>query len=230
MTDKYLFAPPVVNSVPVKGNDALFPVNRIFCVGRNYEAHAKEMGDVADKAAPFYFIKSPSTIVPTGETLAYPLGTENYHYEMELVAAIGRPIFEANPEDALKGVYGYACGLDMTRRDLQLVAREKGRPWDLAKDFEESAIISPIVPASECGHLNTGAIELRVNGETKQEADLADLINSVQEIIVNLSRFYHLVPGDLIYTGTPAGVGPVVSGDKIVGTIDKLGDIKLTIA
>jgi fumarylpyruvate hydrolase len=225
----YLFAPPPVVTVAIQGSSQLFPVNRIFCVGRNYAAHAAEMGVQVDKEEPFYFTKAASAIVPTGATVAYPLETANYHYEMELVAAIGAPIHKATMDNALDSVYGYACGLDMTRRDLQLRAREKQRPWDLGKDFEESAIISPIVPVVGGAHPITGEIALEVNGETKQKADLADLINSTQEVIVHLSRFYHLVPGDLIYTGTPAGVGPVKTGDVITGHIDAVGDITLTI-
>lgn len=230
MSSRYIVPPPEVSSVPVRGQDAVFPVNRIFCVGRNYAAHAAEMGTQPDKEEPFYFTKSPSAIVASGATIAYPPETSNYHYEMELVAAIGAPVFRATPENALDAVLGYACGLDMTRRDLQLRAREKQRPWDLGKDFEQSAVMSEIVPASEIGHPTSGLIELKLNGEVRQSADLSDLINSVQEVIVHLSRFYHLVPGDLIYTGTPAGVGPVQRGDDITGRIDRVGDISLRIA
>ena len=219
MTEDTLFAPVPPVTVPVQGESSVFPVRRVFCVGRNYAAHAAEMGTKADKEDPFYFTKTALAIVPSGATIAYPPGTENYHYEMELVAAIGAPAFQVGLDDALACVFGYACGLDMTRRDLQLVAREKGRPWDLGKDFEESAVISPIVPASVCGHISRGAISLSVNGEVKQNADVAELINSVPEILVHLSRFYHLEPGDLIYTGTPAGEKPDVSENKITNTI-----------
>ncbi|MCF8480329.1 MAG: fumarylacetoacetate hydrolase family protein [Rhodospirillum sp.] len=225
----YLFAPPEVVTVAIEGSSILFPVNRIFCVGRNYAAHAAEMGVKADKEEPFYFTKAASAIVPSGSTVPYPPETENYHYEMELVAAIGKPIHRATLETALDGVYGYACGLDMTRRDLQLRAREKQRPWDLGKDFEQSAVISPIVPVVDGKHPTTGEIALEVNGETKQKADLSELINSTQEVIVHLSRFYHLMPGDLIYTGTPAGVGAVKPGDVITGHVDAVGTITLTI-
>jgi fumarylpyruvate hydrolase len=225
----YLFTPAPVVSAPIKGTDKEYPIKRIFCVGRNYEAHAAEMGHKADKAEPFYFNKTPSTYVPSGAKLAYPLETNNYHFEMELVVAIGEDAFQVSQADAHSKVYGYCCGLDMTRRDLQLVAREKGRPWDLGKDFEESCVLSEIVPASDCGYLTTGTIELAVNGETKQKADLSELINNVAEVIEHLSRFYHLSAGDIIMTGTPAGVGPVVSGDEITGSIEGLGDINLTI-
>lgn len=230
MTTHYIFPPAPVSAVPIEGQDGLFPVNRIFCVGRNYAAHAAEMGTQADKEEPFYFTKSPSAIVNSGATIAYPPETSNYHYEMELVAAIGAPIFQATPETALNAVLGYACGLDMTRRDLQLRAREKQRPWDLGKDFEQSAVISQIMPVTSIGHPTSGTIELQVNGKVCQSADLGDLINSVQEVIVHLSRFYHLVPGDLIYTGTPAGVGAVNPGDALHGHIDGVGDITLRIA
>ncbi|HEY9081398.1 fumarylacetoacetate hydrolase family protein [Magnetovibrio sp.] len=229
MNSIYLFPPSPVPTVPIKGGEQVFPVNRIFCVGRNYAEHAREMGGQPDKEEPFYFTKSPSAIVPSGASVSYPPETENYHYEIELVAAIGKPVFQAAPNDALDAVFGYACGLDMTRRDLQFRVREKQRPWDVAKDFEQSAVISPIVPSAVCGHLTHGKIELRVNGETRQKADLSDLINSVQELIVDLSRYYHLVPGDLIYTGTPAGVGPVVPGDHLIGSIAGLGEIELTV-
>jgi fumarylpyruvate hydrolase len=223
----YLFDPPATVALPVAGQDVQYPVNRIFCVGRNYAAHANEMGSEADKENPFYFTKHPSSIVISGARIPYPPMTENYHYEMEMVAAIGAPVFRADPANALDAVWGYSSGLDMTRRDLQLAAREKGRPWDTGKDFEQSAVISPLVPVTSCGHINRGRIELRVNGETKQQADIADLINDVAEIVVHLSGLYQLQPGDLIYTGTPAGVGPVQPGDVIEGSIEGLNGIEL---
>ncbi len=229
MNDNTLFELAPLPTAAIAGTDTRFPVNRIFCVGRNYADHAKEMGVVPDKEEPFYFTKSPTALVASGATVPYPPGTENYHYEMELVAAVGRPVFEAAMGSALDAVYGYACGLDMTRRDLQLRAREKRRPWDLGKDFEQSAILSDIVPVRDGAHPTRGTIELSVNGEVRQHADLADLINSVEEVLVHLSKFYHLVPGDLIYTGTPAGVGPVVAGDRLSGRIDGVGEISLTI-
>lgn len=231
MTDKLLFPakPPVLTEIA--NSETLFPVHRIFCVGRNYHAHAAEMGVSVDKAknVPFYFTKHPSAIVPSGSTVEYPPQTSNYHYEMELVVAIGKTGFEIPESDAEDYIFGYACGLDMTRRDLQLKARETNRPWDLGKDFEESAIISPIVPKTECGVIDTGNIQLSVNGEIHQNSELTKLIWNVNEVIAHLSKFYHLQPGDLIYTGTPEGVGPVVSGDKIDGLIEKLGDISLKI-
>jgi len=227
----YLWNPPPVHSLPVRGSDARYPVNRIFCVGRNYQAHAVEMGNPVDKATmkPFYFTKSPSTLVESGATVPYPSGTANYHYEMELVVAIGAAGFRVAEADAKSMIYGYAAGLDMTRRDLQLVAREQGRPWDLGKDFEKSAVCSEIVPAGGLGVLSAGAINLQVNGETRQSADLAQLIWNIPELLADLSKFYHLEPGDLIYTGTPEGVGAVKPGDLITGHVDGVGDIALAI-
>ncbi|KAF0164259.1 MAG: nagK [Rhodocyclaceae bacterium] len=227
----YLWNPPPVHSLPVRGSAARYPINRIFCVGRNYQAHAVEMGNPIDKASmkPFYFTKSPSTIVESGATVPYPAGTANYHYEMELVIAIGAAGFRVAEADARRLIYGYAAGLDMTRRDLQLVAREQGRPWDLGKDFEKSAVCSEIVPIGNLGVLSAGAINLQVNGETRQSADIGQLIWNIPELLADLSKFYHLEPGDLIYTGTPEGVGPVKPGDRITGHVDKVGDIALTI-
>ena len=228
---KYLWNPPPVHSLPVHGTDARYPVNRIFCVGRNYHAHAAEMGAPVDKAnaRPFYFTKSASTLVESGATVPYPCGTGNYHHEMELVVAIGASGFRVTEAGAAGLIFGYAAGLDMTRRDLQLVAREQGRPWDLGKDFELSAVCAGIVPIGKLGVLATGAITLAVNGQTRQSADLAQLIWSIPELLVDLSKFYHLQPGDLIYTGTPEGVGAVKSGDRIAGHIDNVGDVALTI-
>ncbi len=227
----YLWNPPAVNSLPVQGSDLRFPVNRIFCVGRNYQAHAIEMGRPVDKTAarPFYFTKSPSTLVESGATVPYPAGTSNYHFEMELVVAIGAPGFRVQEADAQRLIYGYAAGLDMTRRDLQLVARDQGRPWDLGKDFEKSAVCAEIVPIGQLGVLSQGAINLQVNGEMKQTADLGQLIWNIPELLAELSQFYHLVPGDLIYTGTPEGVGAVKTGDRITGHIDGVGDVALSI-
>lgn len=228
---KYLWNPPPVYSLPVQGSDARYPIKRIFCVGRNYHAHAVEMGRPVDKATakPFYFTKSASTLVESGATVPYPAGTANYHYEMELVVAIGAPGFRVAEADAQRLIYGYAAGLDMTRRDLQLVAREQGRPWDLGKDFEQSAVCSEIVPIGNLGVLGSGAINLQVNGATGQTADLSQLIWNIPELIADLSQFYHLEPGDLIFTGTPEGVGAVKSGDRITGHVDQVGDIALTI-
>jgi len=227
----YTFAPAPVFSLPVQGQEARFPVKRIFCVGRNYHAHAVEMGRPVDKSTmkPFYFIKDASALVESGATVPYPAGTSNYHYEMELVVAIGAEGFRVQESDAASLIYGYAAGLDMTRRDLQLVARDQGRPWDLGKNFEKSAICSPLVPQGKLGVLQAGAIALQVNGVAKQTADLSQLIWNIPELLADLSQYYHLQPGDLIYTGTPEGVGAVVSGDLITGQIEQVGSVQLTI-
>lgn len=224
-----LFPAPLVKSVPVLGEDAQYPIHRIFCVGRNYAAHAAEMGVEVDREAPFYFTKSPLAAESTGATVAYPPGTSNYHYEMELVIAIGAPAFKADKAAAAKVIYGFGCGLDMTRRDLQLAARATQRPWDLGKDVEQSAIFAPLTKAGAFGSIVDQRIHLEVNGEVKQDALLSDLIWRVEELVSHLSHFYHLAPGDLIMTGTPAGVGAVVAGDVITGGIDGLSAIKLTV-
>jgi fumarylpyruvate hydrolase len=224
-----LFPAPAAITAPVRGRSERFPIRRIFCVGRNYEAHAKEMGVVVDREAPFYFTKAAEHYVASGSTAPYPPGTSNYHYELELVVAIGRPAFRVTADRALDHVFGYACGLDMTRRDLQFAAREQRRPWDLGKDVEQSAVLSEIVPAAEIGHPGSGRIELRVNGETRQNADISQLIHKVPEVMAHLSGFYHLQPGDLIYTGTPEGVGPVKPGDALDGTIEGVGSIAFKI-
>ena len=228
MTD-YLFDTPKVQSIPVKGEAAAYPVHRIFCVGRNYAAHAAEMGVEVDREAPFYFTKSTQAVLASGSTLPYPPGTENFHYEMELVLVIGKPVFRASVEDAAGAIYAYGCGLDMTRRDLQLAARAKQRPWDLGKDVEGSAVLTGLTKAGDIGEIGPQRIHLEVNGEVRQDATLNDLIHGVAEIVADLSKFYHLAPGDVIMTGTPAGVGPVVAGDVITGGVDGLDPISLTI-
>lgn len=224
-----LFPAPPVPTVPVQGQTGRIPLRRIFCVGRNYEAHAKEMGAVVDREAPFYFTKAAAHYVASGSTVAYPAGTSNYHYEMELVAVIGAPAFRVPVERALDCVFGYACGLDMTRRDLQQAAKDQRRPWDLAKDTEQSAVMSEIAPASAIGHPRAGRIELRLNGDVKQSSDLSLMIHGLPEIVAHLSTFYALQPGDAIYTGTPEGVGPVKPGDALTGEIAGVGTIALTI-
>lgn len=219
-----LFAPPPQILAPTSdGND--YPVRRLFCIGRNYAAHAREMGKDPDREAPFFFTKWAETIVPSGASVAYPPETANFHYEAELVVAIGKGGRNIAVDAALDHVYGYATGLDMTRRDLQFEARDKGRPWDTGKNVEQSSPLGLIHPASEVGHLSSGRIMLTVNGEVRQDADLADLIWSVPEVIAYVSRFYRLEPGDLIYTGTPAGVGAVVAGDSITVSIAGLTDL-----
>jgi len=207
----------------------LFPVRRLFCIGRNYAAHAREMGKDPDREPPFFFTKWAETVVPSGATIAYPPLTENFQYEAELVVAIGTGGRDIHPTTALGHVYGYATGLDMTRRDLQFEARDKGRPWDAGKNVEQSSPLGLIHPVADIGHLATGSIRLTVNGETRQDADLGELIWPVAEVIAHVSRAYRLQPGDLIYTGTPAGVGPVVPDDTIVVSVAGLTDTVITI-
>jgi len=230
MMTEYVFAPPAVQALPISGQTKLFPVNRLFFVGRNYHAHAQEMGKPVDKSQerPFYFTKAPQTLVQSGATIAYPSETNNFHFEMEMVVAIGTNGFRVPIDKAHEIIYGYGAGLDMTRRDLQLVARDKGRPWDLGKDVEQSSVCSEIVPM-QGRIIDRGAIALEVNGVTKQSSDVNKLIWNVREIIADLSLFYNLTSGDLIYTGTPEGVGPVVSGDVITGRVAGVADISLAI-
>jgi len=224
-----LFSLPEPISIPVSGEDAVYPVGRIFCVGLNYAAHAAEMGKAVDREAPFYFTKSPGNAILTEQTAPYPPGTEDYHHEMELAFAIGRPVFRADPEQAMDAILGYCCALDMTRRDLQAAARGKQRPWDLAKDVENGAVFAPLTRAGDWSPADGKRIHLSVNGEIRQDATLAELIWKIDEIVVNLSSYYHLRPGDVILTGTPAGVGPVVAGDRISGEIEGLDPVTLTI-
>jgi fumarylpyruvate hydrolase len=228
VTTTYLWTPPPVRSLPVRGTAERLPINRIFCVGRNYHAHAVEMGRPVDKSVevPFYFTKSPDTLVESGATVAYPPGTKNYHYEMELVLVVGKPGFRVPESEAASIIYGYACGLDMTRRDLQLVARDKGRPWDLGKDIEQGSVVSEVVPMPG-KVIDKGALELRVSGATRQKSDIDKLIWNIPELIADLSNYYHLQPGDLIFTGTPEGVGPVVAGERIDGSVEGVGSIVL---
>ena len=226
---KYVF-PTSTPSVPVAGADMEFPVHRIYCVGRNYAEHAKEMGGDPNREPPFFFSKPPDAVVPSGSTIPYALATQNFAYEMELVVAIGKEGVDIPRDRALDHIYGYAAGLDMTRRDLQLAARDKGRPWDTGKGFDKAAPISPIHRATDIGHPASGRIWLKKNGEIKQDSDLSQLIWPVPDIIAYLSKLYVLKPGDLIYTGTPAGVGPVKPGDELHGGIDKVGEISVKIA
>ena len=216
--------------VPIQNTDETYPVNRLFFVGQNYEDHAKEMGSETNKEAPYFFTKSPLAYEPSDSAIPYPPGTKNFHHEIELVVAIGKPVFEVETEAAKQAIFGYACGLDMTRRDLQMEAKSKGLPWDMAKDVEQSAVLSEIASVETIGHPESGLIELSVNGEIRQSGDLRDLVNSPAELVSYLSCFYHLGPGDLIYTGTPSGVGPVLPGDHIEGYIQGVGTIKLRIS
>ena len=227
----FVITPPATVSVPVIGRPEQFPVHRIYCVGRNYVEHAKEMG-FTGREPPFFFLKPADAIVvvDAGQTgqIPYPLLTKNLHHEIELVVAIGKGGTNIKAADALKHVFGYAIGLDMTRRDLQLVARDKGRPWDTGKDIEEGSVCTEIVPMPGVV-IENGAIALEVNGATKQSSNVDKLIWNIREIIADLSTYYHLQPGDLIYTGTPEGVGAVVAGDKITGRVEGVAEVALNI-
>jgi fumarylpyruvate hydrolase len=228
MTD-YVFPPAPAASVAIAGESARFPVRRIFCVGRNYAAHAREMGKDPDREPPFFFTKPADAVVDTGATIPYPPETKNFHYEIELIVAIGREGFNIPRESALAHVFAYGVGIDLTRRDQQFEARDKGRPWDWGKAFDQSAPIAPLYRVNNNAHPDKGRIWLAVNGAVKQDADLAELIWPVPDIIAIASRSMVLKPGDLIMTGTPAGVGAIVAGDKVTGGIDGLGEIAITI-
>lgn len=224
-----ILPPPECPTAAVAGTQARFPVGRIFCIGRNYAAHAREMGNDPDREPPFFFTKWAMALAANGATIPYPPETADYHHEAELVIAIGKAGARVSEERALDLVYGYAAGLDMTRRDLQSEAKDAGRPWDAAKNFAHAAPMAAISPVADIGHVIAAPIRLTVNGETRQEGDVADMIWSGAEIIACLSRFEPLLPGDLIFTGTPAGVGPVVPGDKLEVTIAGLEPLRVTI-
>lgn len=225
----YVFPPPATSAVPVKGRAEQFPVHRIYCVGRNYAAHAREMGNNPDREPPFFFTKPADAIVQNHAHIPYPSRTSNFHHEIELVVAIGKGGRDIAAAQALDHVYGYAVGNDFTRRDLQTDAKDHGRPWDISKGFDRSAAISAITPAVQSGHLRSGRIWLKVNGQLRQQGDLSDLIWSVPEVIAELSTLFELQPGDLIYTGTPAGVAALKKGDRIEGGIDGLDELLTTI-
>ncbi|RYI16691.1 MAG: FAA hydrolase family protein [Acetobacteraceae bacterium] len=224
----YVIAPPAVSAVPIKGSDQLFPVRRIFCVGRNYAEHAIEMGSDPTREPPFYFTKPFDALVVNGADMPYPPASKSLHHEMELVVAIGTGGAAIKVEDALKHVWGYCCGLDMTRRDLQNEAKKTGRPWDMGKGFDLSAPMGDLIPAAGFDP-SKGKIELKVNGKTTQVSDLSKLIWSVPEVISNLSHLVTLAPGDLIMTGTPEGVAAVVRGDVLEGTVEGVGTVRTKI-
>lgn len=220
---------PEAPSLPVRGTADRFPVHRIYCVGRNYAAHAVEMGHDPDREAPFFFLKSPTTLLTDGRDLPYPPATRDLHHEVELVVALGRGGADIVPEAALGHVWGYAVGLDMTRRDLQAEAKKAGRPWEVGKTFENSAPCGELVPAAGIGHPDRGAIRLKVNGEPRQEGALEQMIWKVPEVIACLSTLFELRAGDLIMTGTPAGVGAVVRGDRLHAHVEGVGDLELAV-
>jgi fumarylpyruvate hydrolase len=222
-----------IPSVPVAGTSQRFPVRHIYCVGRNYAEHAKEMGGDASKEPPFFFTKAADSIVPVVAPevgrIRYPLATSNFHHELELVVAIGKPGSAVTVENANDHVFGYAVGLDMTRRDLQNEMREKKRPWDIGKSFAQGAPIAPLHPVSQTGILTHGAITLDVNGARRQAGDLSDMIWDVPHTLAFLSRYYDLMPGDLVFTGTPSGVAAVVKGDRLDGRIEGLTPLSIQI-
>ncbi len=225
---KYFFE-SVQASVSVAGSDRLFPVHRIYCVGRNYAAHAREMGADPDREPPFYFMKPADAVARNGGTIPYPPRTKKLHYEIELAVAVGKAGKDIKPSRAQDHIFGYAVGIDLTRRDLQDVAKEKRRPWDTGKSFEGAAPITAIHEVDQLGHPAAGRIWLAVNGEIQQDGDIRDMIWNVAEIIAELSSLFTLAPGDLIYTGTPAGVGAVIRGDHITGGIDGVDEIEIRI-
>jgi fumarylpyruvate hydrolase len=216
-------------SIAIDGDTHVFPVNRVFCVGRNYAEHAAEMGNTVDRSAPFYFTKSSQSVIHGHPQIKYPTGTQNYHHEVEFVVFIGEAGHKITADAAMDHVYGYACGLDMTRRDLQNIAKEKRRPWDLAKDVEQSAVIGTITSKSNFGDIGPQKIELFLNDKPVQSAHLSDMIHSVPDIICDLSKYYTLQAGDVIMTGTPAGVGPAAIGDKMDARIDGLSNLVVTV-
>jgi fumarylpyruvate hydrolase len=225
----FVFPAPETPSVEIVGDSKRFPVRRIFCVGRNYGEHTREMGFDPDREPPFFFTKPADAIVGGNESVVYPPLTKNLHYEGELVLAIGKAGADIPATAARDHIYGYAIGNDLTRRDLQLVARDKGRPWDWGKAFDRSAVCGPIHKASAVNHIDSGKIKTSVNGVVKQSADISDLIWPVPDIIAFLSASVEIKPGDLVYTGTPAGVGPLVAGDVCVVMIEGLGQVSTTI-
>ena len=228
----YAIPAPPQRSLSIAGSSDRFPVNRIFCVGRNYAAHAREMGRDPDREAPFFFMKPAQAVVDAAQSVSipYPPRTQNFHHEIELVVAIAKGGAGITVERALEHVYGYAVGLDMTRRDLQLEARDKGRPWEFGKSFAQSAPIGAIARVADIGHIENAAIALTVNGQPRQASDIDKLIWSVAESIAQLSMYEALEPGDLIMTGTPEGVNPVLPGDRMIGTIAGLAGIDVRVA
>ncbi len=228
----YFFEPPVCPALPVVGSSQSFPVHRIYCVGRNYADHAVEMGG-SGREPPFFFSKPADALLPVsqGQTgqMPYPPRTADLHYEVELVVALGRGGAQIPVAEAYRHIFGYAVGLDMTRRDLQAAAKKEGKPWDVAKGFDHSAPVTPIRPIAQTGQMLAGHIGLHVNGEWRQSGDLSQMIWAVAEIMAELSTLYELQPGDLIFTGTPAGVGPVQRGDIMTAKIDKLGELKVRV-
>ena len=215
--------------IPVEGTSSVFPARRVYCVGRNYAEHAREMGHDPTREPPFFFLKPADVLTPSGRVVQYPPKTVDLHHEIELIAAIGRGGAEISQDDALRHVFGYAVGIDLTRRDLQAEAKRLSRPWEVGKVFDGAAPVSTITRAEESGHPVSGRIWLAVNGETRQNGDLSQMIWTVPEIVSELSTLFTLEPGDLVFTGTPAGVAPLVRGDRVTGGIDGVGSIEIEI-
>ncbi|GGF48155.1 fumarylacetoacetase [Azorhizobium oxalatiphilum] len=226
----YVIPAPVIPTLPVVGSDALFPVHRIYCVGRNFADHAIEMGHDPNREPPFFFQKNPDNLVASGSTIPYPKLSSDVHYEIEMIVALKSGGDDIPVEKALDHVFGYGVGIDLTRRDLQAVQKKLGRPWDIAKAYEQSAPAGGLVPAEKIGHPSAGRIWLSVNGDVKQDGDLNQMIWKVPEMIATLSTFFTLQPGDLIFAGTPAGVGPLVSGDVLKGGVAGVGEVEITFA
>ncbi len=226
---EFVITAPATPSVAVAGSAARFPVRRVFCVGRNYASHAREMGSDPNREPPFFFTKPADAVVPTGGAVPYPPSTDDLHHEVELVVALGAGGANVDPADALDLVWGYGVGLDLTRRDLQAVAKDTGRPWDMAKGFDASAPCSALHPVSEVGHPAEGRIWLEVNGALRQQGNLNELIWPIADVIAYLSRFVTLAPGDLIYSGTPSGVAALKPGDRVRGGVDGVDTFELEI-
>jgi fumarylpyruvate hydrolase len=226
---QYVVTPPAITTLPIQGSEKLFPVHRIYCIGRNYAAHAIEMGHDPNREPPFFVLKMADQIVQPGKDFPYPAKSTDVHHEIELVVALKKGGKNIPLDKALDYVYGYGVGLDMTRRDLQGEAKKLGRPWEIGKAFEASAPCTALVPAEKIGHPDKGAVWLKVNDKTTQEGDLNQMIWKVPEMIAYLSEYFELTAGDLIMSGTPAGVGPVKKGDKLHGHVDGVGDLKLTV-
>lgn len=226
----FVITPPSVPALAVAASDQVFPLRRVFCVGRNYAAHAREMGSDPNREPPFFFTKPSDAVVPASGAVPYPTATKELHHEIELVVALGAGGTNIAPEKALDLVWGYGVGLDLTRRDLQAIAKKDGRPWDMAKGFDASAPVSPLLPVASIGHPRQGRIWLEVNGQLKQEGDLNEMIWPVADVIASLSRLVTLQPGDLIFTGTPSGVDALVPGDRVRGGVDGVSTFELTVA
>jgi fumarylpyruvate hydrolase len=225
---KYIIEPVVRTSLPVRGSEQRFPVRRVYCIGRNYAAHSIEMGGDPDRESPFFFQKNPDNLDDSGE-FPYPVKSSDVHHEIELVVALKSGGVNISVDNALEHVYGYAVGIDMTRRDLQDEMKQTRRPWEIGKAFERSAPIGPIIPASEIGHLNSGSISLKVNNDQRQQGDLNQMIWKVPEMIAYLSEYFEIAAGDLIMSGTPAGVGPVVRGDVMLAAIEGIDELVVTV-